>query len=48
MENSGETVATSSGLPPQKKRPLNNLSGHESAGCTSKQFKIASEEEEYR
>ena len=41
-------MATSSSLPPQRKRPLNNSSGHESDGCTSKRFKIASEEEEYR
>ena len=41
-------MATSSSLPPQRKRPLNNPSGHGSDGCTSKQFKIASEEEEYR
>ena len=48
IKNSGEAVATSSSLPPQRKRPLNNPSGHGSDGCTSKQFKIASEEEEYR
>ena len=41
-------MATSSSLPPQEKRPLNNPSGHESNGCTSKRFKIVSEEEEYR
>ena len=28
--------------------PLNNPSGHESDGCTSKRFKIVSEEENYR
>ena len=39
IKNSGETVATSSSLPPQKKRPLNNLSGHESDGCTSNHLK---------
>ena len=48
IENSGEAVATSSSLPPQRKRPLNKLSGHESDGCTSKRFKIVSEEEEFR
>ena len=48
IENSGEAVATSSTLPPQRKRPLNNPPGHESDGCTSKQFKIVSGEEKYR
>ena len=48
IENSGEGVATSSGLPPQKKVPLNNPFGHKSDGCTSQRFKIVSEEEEYR
>ena len=32
IENSGEAVATSSSLPPLRKRPLNNPSGHESDG----------------
>ena len=41
IENSGEAVATSSSLPPHRKRPLNN----ESDGCTSKRIKIVSEEE---
>ena len=36
VENSAEAVATSSSLPPQRKRPLNRPSGHESDGCTSK------------
>ena len=44
----GEVVATSSSLPPQGKRLLNNPSGHESDGCTSKRFKVVLEEEEYR
>ena len=35
IENSGEGVARSSGLPPQKKVPLNNPFGHKSDGCTS-------------
>ena len=48
IENSQEAVATSSSLPTQRKRPLNNPSGHESDGCTSKRFKIVSEEDEYR
>ena len=48
IENSGEAVATSSSLPPQRKRPLNNPSGHESDGCTSKRLKIVSGEEKYR
>ena len=43
IEYSGEAVATSSSLPPQRKRPLNNQSSHESDGCTSKRFKIVSE-----
>ena len=29
IENSEEAVAASSSLPPQRKRSLNNLSGHE-------------------
>ena len=37
-------MLTSSSLPPQRKRPLNNPSGHESGWCTSKRFKIVSEE----
>ena len=41
-------MATSFSLPPQRKRPLNNPSGHESDGCTSKQFKIVLEEQESR
>ena len=41
-------MATSSSLPPLRKRPLNNPSGHESDGCTSRRFKIVPEEEEYR
>ena len=48
IKNSGEAVPASSSLPPQRKRPLNNPSGHESDGCTSKRFKIVSEEEEFR
>ena len=34
IEYSGEAVATSSSLPPQRKRPVNNQSSHESDGCT--------------
>ena len=41
-------MSTSSSLPPLRKRPLNNPSGHESDGCTSRRFKIVPEEEEYR
>ena len=41
-------MLTSSSLPPQRKRPLNNPSGHESGWCTSKRYKIVSEEDEYR
>ena len=48
IENSGEAMAPSSSLPPQRKIPLNNTSGHESNGCTSKRFKIVSGEEKYR
>ena len=48
IENSGEAMATSSSLPPQRKIPLNNTSGHESDGCTSKRLKIVSGEEKYR
>ena len=48
IKNSEEVVATSSSLPPQRKRPLNNPSSHESDGCTSKQFKTVSENGEYR
>ena len=40
IENSGEAMAPSSSLPPLRKIPLNNTSGHESHGCTSKRFKI--------
>ena len=47
LKNSRETVATSSSLPPLRKRPLNNPSGHESDGCTSNRFKIVSKEDEY-
>ena len=43
IEYSGEPVATSSSLPPQRKRPLNNQSSYESDGCKSKRFKIVSE-----
>ena len=48
IENSWEAVATSSSLPTQRKRPLNNSSGHENDGCTSKRFKIVLKEEEFR
>ena len=41
-------MAVSSSLPPQRKRPLNNPSSHESDGCTSKLFKTVSEEKEYK
>ena len=47
IENSGEAMAPSSSLPPLRKIPLNNTSGHESHGCTSKRFKIVSGEEKY-
>ena len=47
IENSWEAVATSSSLLPQRKRPLNNPSSHESDGCTSNRFKIKSKEDEY-
>ena len=41
-------MVTSSSLPPQRKRPLNNLSSQERDGSTSKWFKLVSGEEEYR
>ena len=44
IKNKGEAVGTSSNLPPQRKKSLNDPSGHESDGCTSKRFKIVSEE----
>ena len=47
IKNSWEAVATSSSLLPQRKRPLNNPSSHESDGCTSNRFKIVSKEDEY-
>ena len=43
----GKQWQLTSSLPPQRKRPLNNPSSHESDGCTSKRFNIVSEEEEY-
>ena len=41
-------MATFSSLPPHRKRPLDNPSGPQNDGCTSKQFEMVSEEEEYR
>ena len=41
-------MATFSSLPLHRKRPLDNPSGPESDGCTSKRFEMVSQEEEYR
>ena len=48
IENSGEAMATSSSLLPQRKRPLINPPGQESDGLHQKRFKIVLEEKKYR